>query len=286
MFQDLDDTLKKVLDEPAIPAALTKLKDADKSFLTPDKNFPAQLQNPTVSLFLYDVKENLQLRDPEPITEKVNGFYKQRPSPLRVDCSYLVTTWETQAGAVNVADEHLLLAQALLWLSRFPTIPANYLQGSLANQLYPPPTLVAQMDGQKGISEFWLALGIAPRPSFHLVVTIAMDLLLQEEGSLVTKRISDVGRLDEIGTTESGLQFGGQVLKGLPPKPADGAWVELADAGGSRINTTMTDTDGRYDFNKLLRGTYKVRARAEGFAEASRNVEVPSTTDDYNLHLN
>jgi hypothetical protein len=57
MIRDLDDTLKAILDDPASP---TELRNADVSFEAPDKSFaPAQA---TVNLFLYEVKENRELR--------------------------------------------------------------------------------------------------------------------------------------------------------------------------------------------------------------------------------
>src|SRR6266566_4862553 len=182
MFQDLDTTLTQILNDAA-PAELPELRSADVSFETPDKNFtPPQA---TVNLFLYDVKENRDLRDPTPILEKVGNTFIRRPPPARVDCSYIVTAWSSGAGAAKVAGEHRLLAEALKWLSRFPTIPSIYLQGDLANQLYPPPTLVAQMDPNKNAGDFWIALGIPPRPAFYLTVTIAMLLGVEAEGQLV-----------------------------------------------------------------------------------------------------
>src|SRR5438874_1895665 len=201
MFQDLDSTLAAILNDAAMPAALVTLRNAAKSFVTPDKSFtPGQ---PTVNLFLYEAKENHRWRDPEPILERVGNSFVQRPPPLRVDCCYLVTTWSPLAGGVGVAEAHRLLAQALLWLSSFPTIPSTYLQGSLANQLYPPPTLVAQMDGQKNLGEFWFALGIPPRPAFHLTVTIAMELLLlQVDGSLVTTTLTETHQMDHAESGE------------------------------------------------------------------------------------
>src|SRR5215813_12161231 len=111
-----------------MPLALKNLKNAVKSFLTPDKSFGPTLTKPTVNLFLYETKENRQLRDPEPIVERVGASFVQRPPPLRVDCCYLVTAWSdpNQAGAVGISEAHQLLAQALLWLSRFPTVPSTY----------------------------------------------------------------------------------------------------------------------------------------------------------------
>src|SRR5205814_7370365 len=128
MFQDLDTTLKTLLGDPAVP---TTLGNADVSFETPDRNFtPAQA---TVNLFLYEVKENRDLRDPTPVIEKVGTAFVRRPPPVRLDCSYIVTAWSPQANATGVRDHHELLALTLGWLSRFPTLPDTSLQGSLNN---------------------------------------------------------------------------------------------------------------------------------------------------------
>jgi len=359
MFQDLDTTLKAILQDPAMPASLVNLRNADKGFVTPDKNFaPGQA---TVNLFLYEVKENRQLRNPEPIVERVGISFVQRPPPLRVDCCYLVTTWSSQAGAVGVAEAHELLAQALLWLSRFPTVPPSYLQGSLANQIYPPPTLVAQMDPHKNTGEFWFALGIPPRPAFHLTVTIAIELGTQVEGPIVTTTVTDYQLSDhpetKVGraaTSAVGVQIGGYVLLAGLLRPASfgsatvtaingagttvtvdnvtpfavgdfvtkdnvarakitqiqgnkltlnvaltglavgdvlglfhiqEASVRLEDGTGTQLQTTVADEEGKFTFTKIRSGNYTLRVRAVGFAEATRNIVVPSTTGEYDVQL-
>ena len=217
MFQDLDSTLSNILNDvamtlPPVAPPLTQLFDADVSFITPDKDFVNPNQPlPAVNLFLYDVKENRDLRDPTPIIEKSgNGFIRRQP-PLRVDCSYIVTAWSDDPSDQKVVSEHRLLAQALLWLSRFPTIPARYLQGALLNQLYPPPMLVAQVDPNKNAGEFWDALAIPPRPAFYLTVTIAMELGLQDSGALVTTRFTGFAPGRSI-PFETLIQIAGRVL--------------------------------------------------------------------------
>lgn len=254
MFQDLDSTLEAMLKDPSMPASLVNLKNADKSFVTPDKNFaPAQA---TVNLFLYEVKENRQLRDPEPIVEKVGTTFIQRPAPLRVDCCYLVTAWSSQAGAVGVAKAHELLSQSLLWLSRFPTVPSTYFQGSLANQIYPPPTLVAQMD-HKNTGEFWFALGIPPRPAFHITVTIAMELGTQIEGPIVTTTITDYRLSDQpetgvgrAATSEVWAQIGGcVVLAGLlRPASFGNATVIAINGAGTTVTVDNVTPFSAADF--------------------------------------
>jgi len=276
VFQDLDATLKKILQDPAAP---TLLKSADVSFETPDKNFvPGHV---TVDLFLYDVKENRELRDPTPIIQKVGTSFIRRPPPVRVDCSYIVTAWSSQTGAAKTAEEHQLLAQVLLWLSRFPTLPAGALQGALATQLYPPPTMVAQMDPNKNAGDFWIALGIPPRPAFYLTVTIAFDLDLPTEAPLVTTTIAWYQQDADPLTREEWINIGGTLLDAAG-HPVTRAWVRLEPIG----HMAETDEEGRFVFVKVKRGAnYLLRAGAPGKGETSRNIEIPSPTGEYDLQL-
>jgi hypothetical protein len=243
MFQDLDSTLKKILNDvamnaPPIVPPLTELLNAEVSFITPDKTFNPG--TPTVNLFLYDVKENRELRDPTPILVKVGNDFVSRQPPVRVDCSYIVTTWSELTNETKVKQEHQLLAQALLWLTRFPTIPATYLEGTLANQIYAPPMYVAQVDPNKNAGEFWDALAIPPRPAFYLTVTIGMELGLQETGALVTTRFTGFDPGDG-STPETLVQIGGRVLGSevvavraeASPVAANGNTATLPDAAAA-----------------------------------------------------
>ena len=271
MFHDLDMTLKGLLGDAKAPA---ELRGAQASFLTPEKGY-APSEN-TVNLFLYDVKENRDLRDPVPIVEKVNATFVRRRPPLRVDCSYLVTAWSTAQKDVKVKEEHQLLGAAFLWLSRFPTIPDKFLQGSLANQPSPPPTMVAQMDGTRKTAEFWTALGIPPRPCFNLVVTIAMDLAIEVPAGPPV--ISEEIRLND----EKTFQIGG-VVKDAAGDVLTDARVILVEAGLS----ASTDKAGRFRFGSLVTGGYKLCAAKEGYVSSSpKAVVVPATgLDAYDITL-
>src|SRR5262245_36976492 len=128
MFERLDGALKAMLDEPAMQASLPELFDADVSFATPEKGYTQSQE--TINLFLYETRENRELRDPVPIVESRAGLSLRRRPPLRVDCSYMVTAWSKKTAADKIAAEHRLLGQAFHWLSRFPTIPERYLQAA------------------------------------------------------------------------------------------------------------------------------------------------------------
>jgi Pvc16 N-terminal domain/Carboxypeptidase regulatory-like domain len=263
MFHDLDDTLKRVLDDTAAP---TVLQEADVSFETPEKNYAPFVA--TINLFLYEVRENRELRDPIPVVERVGDVIFRRRSPLRVDCSYMVTAWSNQVGAAKIVEEHRLLSQALLWLSRFPTIPPTYLQGSLASQPFPPPNLVAQMDDSKSaVGEFWTALGTPPRPTFNLVATIAMELGVEvsEGPPVVTK---EMRLLDE-----RWFQIAGRVSEAANPSNLiNAAQIRLVETN----QTLLTNTQGEFTFSELLAGNYTLEVSKAGFANQSKVIVVPT----------
>jgi hypothetical protein len=279
MFSDLDDTLRNILTDPAAP---DELETADVSFEIPDNNFTPNQR--TVNLFLYEVHENRELRDPAPITELVgNSFVRRRP-PLRVDCSYMVTAWSNQTRAVRVAEEHRLLSQALLWLSRFPIIPGRYLPAEWKDQAnpkfqpFPLPMWVGQMNGVKEPGEFWTALEQPPRPSFNLLVTIAMELGVESpEGPPVITKDMRLMQKDKPATQEEWFQIGGTVFAAIsPPNEISGAQVRLVE----KDQTAVTDDQGRFSFTLLLGGNYTLEVSKAGFTTATKNIVAPGASSD------
>ncbi len=276
MFQDLDRTLHAMFEDPTAPHGL---RDADVSFETPDKEYAPD--RATLNLFLHEVSENRDLRDPEPIYTLEHGTYRKRLPPLRIDCGYLVTAWSSKSGAQKAAEEHQLLGQALAWLSRFGTIPESYFQGSLVGQAFPPPTLVAQVDGRHGASEFWSALGIAPRVAFRAIVTIALDLALE---TIVGPEV--VARELRLGERRAGLasafSIGGTVREANSGAGIVDAMVKLEPLA----REVRTDHVGRYRFHRLKAGRYILVTTAQGFDAQSISVEVPGRTPNaYDVEL-
>jgi hypothetical protein len=261
LIQDLDTTLAALLGAPGAPSELAA---ADVSFATPDRTFAPGLA--TVDLFLHELQERRELRDPVPWEERTATAVTTRPPPLRVDCHYLVTAWGTGTGAAKVAEEHQLLAQAVLWLSRFPEIPLAVAAGSLGASPFPPPTMVAQADGPvKGV-DFWTALGIAPRPSFSLVVTLALTL---DETTpigppVLTKAIRGLGG--------SVFQIAGTVRAAGTQAPVADALVTVRQLGV----TARTDAGGRFTFTGLPPGGYTLRTEHPAFQPRNWPVLVPA----------
>jgi len=280
MFDQLDTALSNLLNDTAMHAVLPELLNAEISFLTPDKDFAPDKD--TVSLFLYETKENRELRNAPPLTQTINGMGQRRRQPLRVDCAYMVTTWSKKRSIDKVTAEHQLLGQAYNWLSRFPVLPLSFFKNSARpGQLYDPPTLVAQMDGAKSAGEFWHALSIAPRPYFNLMVTLTMDLDQGFDDSLVTT-ISGRYRADDPASMEERLIVSGTARDRHGNALAD-AWVRLEPTG----ETAVTNGLGQFVFSRATRGAgYTLRARSQGLIDAQRlNVEVPSPSGEYDIHF-
>lgn len=285
MFDLLDKTLSDLLDSAPANGVVDGVRRAEKRFNTPDKEFATHQNDKTINLFLYEVKENRELRQTAPNRAKGGN----RRAPVRVDCAYMVTAWSNISNDDNTANAHQLLGQAFRWLSRFPEIPEQYLiAAGLKGQLFDPPTMVAQMDGAKSAGEFWSALGIAPRPYFNLIVTICMDLDQQVEAPIVTTITSRYLQADEPSSAEERLLIGGTV-RDKDGNPIPDAWVrfEPSAVNPSQVSEIkVTDQNGRFIFSHAVRGSgFTLQARARGYPETLEQSfdVVPSASGDYDL---
>ncbi|MCZ6654241.1 MAG: Pvc16 family protein [Planctomycetota bacterium] len=225
MIRDLSESLRELL-APALPTA-------DISFDRPTDQF--QPTQTTVNLFLYDVRENVELRNNEPILRREGGQSRKEPPPLRTDCFYLVTAWPV--GGPNLAlQEHGLLSQALRRLAAFPRIPDEFLQGSLVGQRPPLPAITARPDGVANPPEFWTALGNRLRVALTLTVTISLPVFEDITAPLVLTKRS--GFTPTAGPVDEELvQIGGRILA---PATVVGAAANLASAAGRQATLQVT----------------------------------------------
>lgn len=173
MLDDLDKTLEQLLKRnlPQSVAAQVAV-----TFAAPDSQFPpSTVKFPAIDLFLYDVRENRELRSNEwTLERRSDGTATKTHPPARVDCSYLITVWPSETSTTPAQDEHHVLGEVMKVLLRFPTIPAVLLQGSLQDQEPPLPTTGLQPGHLQSIAEFWQALGGKPKASLTYTVTIGV----------------------------------------------------------------------------------------------------------------
>jgi hypothetical protein len=175
MLQDLDKTLQILL-ELHLPKGSSS-NSYNISFETPDKEHASLFG---INLFLYDVRENLDLRN------TIGGFERQsdgtairkRP-PARVDCSYLITVWPPKSLSTSQPDpsvEHKVLGEVMQVLLRYPTIPTEVLQGSLRGQEPPVRTFSLRPGQLQNPGDFWQAMGGRPKAALNYTVTISVAI--------------------------------------------------------------------------------------------------------------
>src|ERR687884_616978 len=124
MFADLDETIRELL----IKNVPIDLSEVDVSFDAPDREWSGRLSRPTVNCFLYDVRENDELREAawDYSRDVSNGTVSRRKVPIRFNVTYNVTVW-----ARAPEDEHTLLWRVLSALARNPLLPEDLVQGAL-----------------------------------------------------------------------------------------------------------------------------------------------------------
>lgn len=270
MIDDVSKALQSILDDSAIKNTFSALFEANVVFDRPADQFHPTKSS--VDLFLYDVRENTEMRNNQPlIVPDDKGRAVVKRPPLRVACSYLVTAWVVSNGDEALLEEHRLLSQSIQVLSSYPTIPGNFFpSGSpLKTQEPPLPMMVTQMDGVKDPADFWSAIGGKLRPSFVVTVTISLPVFEPEDPkgvSLVTARRIDVGARTSPGekgivpATRQRAEIDNQfkifgTVAGPDEAPVKDAIVTIAELG---LRTT-TDKDGRFSLGLIPEGKHTLR---------------------------
>lgn len=183
MIDDLDKTLEHLL-RRELPPDLAKVSI---TFATPDNEFPGSADLPAIDMFLYDLRENRDLRSNEwTLDRRSDGTGTRTRAPVRVECSYLVTAWPKDIMK-PAEDEHRLLSATMRVLLRFPTLPADVLQGALRHQVPSLPTSSLQPGRLQSLAEFWQAI-TKPKAALNYTVTLAIDVYEPEEVRLVTDK--------------------------------------------------------------------------------------------------
>ena len=296
MINDLSRTLKHLLQTVAQsePQVFPLLQGKAIEFARPDKEFKPNPQG-SVCLFLYDIRENRELRSNEPIrVVNNNGQSSIERPPTRVVCSYLVTAWPAEKVGVDLKAklnideetavdlnllEQQLLSEVLQAFSRYPTIPADSLQGKLADpqQPLPLPMITAQAEGLTNISEFWSAIGSNLRPSLNVKATIAVQVAAPEpEAKPVAEGL-------ELDVKPSSVEIKGQ-LNDKTHTPLAGARLTIVELD---LNTT-SDSNGHYTFSNVPIGKYHLQINwraGEKIRRETVEINVPAATGAYDITL-
>lgn len=204
MITDLDDSIKTLL----TTELSIKNGEIDIQFAQPTREWSAKLNKPTINFFLFDIRENVTLRQHqwEQLARNSDGTpttAQLKRTPFRLDCHYLLTSWVPQGRA---DDEHRLLSLCLLTLFRYPTLPSEFFQGQMIQQPFAVPCRVASHDMLTNPTEIWTVLDNELRPCISLLVTIALDPWSSHDEELVryftlNLGVTMDGRSHTLGTT-------------------------------------------------------------------------------------
>lgn len=179
MIQDMDESLKELLIQkvPIDSAAI------DIQFDRPNQEWESKLPKPTINCFLYDIRENLELRNNERYLSRNGATGRETPAPIRMDLTYLITVW-----AKAVADEHRLLGNIMKTLVSYPILPEEVLQGEMVNQSLPLRAVVAYPENTPNSWDFWGANEWRLKAGISYRVTVAVEPA-PVEVDLVTEKI-------------------------------------------------------------------------------------------------
>src|SRR5919106_278597 len=139
----------------------------DIAFDAPSKEWSGKLTNPTVDLFLYDLREAVERAEISETERRGNGQSMLTRPPMRLELTYAVTAW-TKA----VEDEHRLLSQVLGILFSYRQLPDEVL-GANGSQLREAETSVGRPREEK--ADFWTSVGGQYKASIDFVVRIKVE---------------------------------------------------------------------------------------------------------------
>lgn len=191
MIHDLDDTLRELLVR-AVPIDPLLV---DINFAMPGKDWAAAISKPTVNLFLYDIRENADLRSNERLLTRTGATGTETRPPARVDLTYLVSAWTSDVG-----DEHKLLGDVLRALLAHPVLPTEVLKGTMATQAYPLRAWIALPERTPNVWDFWGGLDGRLKAGLSYVVTAAVQTAAPADVGLVTEKVLKL----QLGAQRSG----------------------------------------------------------------------------------
>src|SRR2546428_6904099 len=169
MIQDVDESLRALVKRDALNGS-----KADVAFDAPTKEWSSRRNTPTVDLYLYDIREDLEQREVmwESVRDDSGFITERRPPARRFKLSYLVTAWTQRPE-----DEHRLLSSLLSCFLRNQTMPVELIAGSLVGARLPITLSIALPPPQdRSISDVWSAMGGELKASLDLVVNAPFEI--------------------------------------------------------------------------------------------------------------
>lgn len=189
MIDKVTAALSKLISlQPGRKEPFRELADAKICYCHPSEMLDTKLETDMVNLFLFDVREDIELRRTEYIVKERDGSKSIIPPAVGVACSYLITVWCAEQLDCHIR-EQLLIGQALQVLVRYPYMDiANTAEKLTSDHDKKPfrdlfavqePPLTLELfngGGYKNQVDFWSSLGIKMRTAVTVTVTISLPI--------------------------------------------------------------------------------------------------------------
>jgi len=263
---DLDEGLRALLKQEL---GHHGFEGVDISFEAPSREWSGKLTGPTVSLYLYDLREAAEQTSISGGEHRGSGGATVTPPNLRLETTYAVTAWSKA-----IEDEHRLLSQVLSILHSYRRLPADLLEGRLS-AVGPIETVLGRPMQEK--ADFWTAVGGTYKPSIDFAVrlSIASGAVFVRGPEVRTQTIRTAA-LDGPRATMVELYRFGELVHDQDSHPINNVWVTMPESGA----WTSTDSRGRFVFDRVRPGLHRLVARTVEGAEVAATVSVPGEHAD------
>src|SRR5687768_9286362 len=269
MLADLDETLENLLKREL---GRHGFEGVDIAFDAPTREWSGQLSQPSVNLFLYDLRECEDQRPTGWTVSRTGDTVIEGRPPMIMEASYAITAW-----AQAVQDEHRLLSQVLSVLFAYPELPEDALHGRLRNGSQAGRSIKAKVGQAKGDkADFWTAVGGQYKTSLDYVVRLAVESGVTRESKQVRTQTIRTRLLDGPPSAIVEMTRAGGTIANGDGEPLGNVWVTLPEVG----KWASSGPDGRFRFDRVPPGRYRLLARTTEGEEVDGLLEVPGAALD------
>jgi hypothetical protein len=288
MLHDIDRTLRKLLLAELLRVPGCPVRNADQiTFELPTVTDATRDGEAYVSLYLYDVRENMDRREQGfkqvAASDPRSPLAGMRLPPVYLDLFYLLTSY---AGN-DPLTEHRLMGELLRILLRYSAVPREYFTGVLEGASGGAVLMsIARPDHQHYTDPktLWQSLGGTLRPALSLVVTALFDPF----ETTWTKRVREMVRVSGNGTEPGAPQsivstqtsVIGVAVDRETEEPLSGVAVASVSTvhpeGEALAPATRTDARGYFYLTGLMPGTRRLRLWKPGYRIAEEDAIVPA----------
>lgn len=280
MIPSIDESLKHLLHQAIAPGF-----DVAISFDLPDPAWSAFLTQPTVNLFLFEVKEiNNHLINQLPPSMQETGYRRVAREFVRIDLYYLVSCW-----AITTYQQHVLLSHLVNTFQQTPVLPAEFMPPQLPSSSSRVQLRIAQEEHPPSIIDLWSAIGSTLHPALRLVVEVFSETtpaggVSKPETSQFSRK-DDFSPLDQTTALERNPQFvsagasfpiafhqiSGRLRRQNHP---NGEYKIILRETGQEF---LPDREGVFRITRLQEGEYHLEILVNGRLEKSHVLRVPSS---------